>query len=66
MNSSAARLSLRISAVLMAAVVAGCAGLDAGQCRDANWYEVGYRDARYKMQSRVEVYTQQCERHGVT
>ena len=65
MNSIVARLSLRISAALAAAGLAACAGMDTGQCRDANWYELGYRDARYKLQSQVELYIQQCERHGV-
>jgi Protein of unknown function (DUF2799) len=36
-----------------------------GECRGANWYDVGYRDARYKMQSRAVQYAEQCERHGV-
>ena len=65
MNSTGALRSLRISAALAVAGLSACAGLDAGQCRDANWYEIGYRDARYKLQSQVELYTQQCERHGV-
>ena len=55
------------SAALLIAValLAGCAGMTEAQCRSANWYEVGYRDARYKMQSQTEVYAQQCERYGV-
>ena len=66
MSSTAARLSRRISALAILAGLAGCAGMDAGQCREANWYEVGYRDARYKLQSQVELYTQQCARNGVS
>ncbi len=65
MNSTGALRSLRISAALAVAGLSACAGLDAGQCRDADWYEIGYRDARYKLQSQAELYTQQCERHGV-
>ena len=46
-------------------LAAGCAGMGDTQCRDTNWYDVGYRDARFKLQSQAAVYAQQCERHGV-
>jgi len=36
------------------------------ECRGANWYDVGYRDARFKLQSQQGIYAQQCQRHGVT
>jgi len=60
-------LRLRTSGLLLAAslLAAGCAGMSDAQCRDANWYDVGYRDARFKLQSQAAVYAQQCERHGV-
>jgi hypothetical protein len=35
------------------------------ECRDANWYEVGYRDARFKLQSQDRLYVEQCARHGI-
>ena len=65
MNSIAARLSLRISALILAAASCGCAGLSDAECRGANWYDVGYRDARYKLQSQLDIYATQCARHGV-
>ena len=65
MNSIDARLSLRISAVFAVLALQACAGLSEADCRDANWYAVGYRDARYKLQSQAEVYATQCARHGV-
>ena len=57
----------RTSVLLLAAslLAAGCAGMGDAQCRDANWYDVGYRDARFKLQSQAAAYAQQCERHGV-
>jgi hypothetical protein len=63
----AAPLRRRTSGVLLAAslLAAGCAGMSDAQCRDANWYDLGYRDARFKLQSQAGVYAQQCERHGV-
>jgi len=66
MNSIDARLSLRTSAFLaLIATLAGCAGMSDAECRGANWYDVGYRDARFKLQNQAAVYGQQCERHGV-
>lgn len=34
-------------------------------CRGADWYRIGYRDAIFGMQRQDGVYAQQCERHGV-
>ena len=50
---------------ISALVSAGCAGMTPGECRDANWYDVGWRDARFKLQSQDNLYTEQCARHGV-
>ena len=56
----------RTSALLVALLpLAGCAGMSDADCRGANWYDVGYRDARYKLQSQANLYAQQCERYGV-
>jgi Protein of unknown function (DUF2799) len=66
MNSIAVRVSRKTSAlVALIAMLAGCAGMSDAECRGANWYDVGYRDARFKLQSQAAVYGQQCERHGV-
>jgi hypothetical protein len=46
-------------------LLAACAGMSDAECRTANWYDLGYRDARFKLQSQDGVYAQQCERHGV-
>jgi hypothetical protein len=34
--------------------------MDAESCRSANGYDLGWRDARFKVQSRQSVYAQQC------
>jgi hypothetical protein len=66
MNSNDALPRVRTSALLaLIATLAGCAGLGDAECRGANWYDVGYRDARFKLQSQAAVYGQQCERYGV-
>jgi hypothetical protein len=64
---TAERRCPRTSVLVVAAslLAAGCAGMGDTQCRDANWYDVGYRDARFKLQSQAAVYAQQCEPHGV-
>ena len=44
--------------------MAGCAGMDASECRTANWYDLGFRDAIFGMQRMDEVYASQCGRQG--
>ena len=66
MNSIVGHRSLRTSAWLALLALGGCAGeMTSVECSSANWYDVGYRDARYKMQSRADQYADQCGRHGV-
>lgn len=48
-----------------AAFLAGCAGMGVAECQSANWYDVGWRDARLKLQNQGSLYVRQCERHGV-
>ena len=67
MNSIDAPVSRRTSALLgLIALLAGCAGMSDAECRGANWYDLGYRDARFKLQSQAAVYGEQCERFGVS
>lgn len=42
----------------------GCAGMDASQCRDANWYDIGFRDGLSGMQRMDVAYDRQCGGHG--
>lgn len=44
--------------------LSGCAAMDAAQCRDANWYEIGFRDGLFGMQRMDAAYEQDCGRHG--
>ena len=46
-------------------LVCGCASVEAEDCRRADWYDLGFRDAIYRLQRQDEVYRVQCERHGV-
>lgn len=63
----AAPLRRRTSGLLLAAslLAAGCAGISEAECRGANWYDVGYRDARFKLQSQAGLYAERCGRYGV-
>lgn len=65
MNTISATRARFTSVLLLVALLAGCAGLSEPECRSADWYALGYRDARYKLQSQDSVYAQQCERYGV-
>jgi len=44
--------------------LAGCATMDANECRSANWYDLGFRDAMYGLQRQDEVYAFQCGKLG--
>jgi hypothetical protein len=58
-------ICVRAAVTISLSLLAGCAGMSQTECRNANWYDIGYRDARFKLQSQDSVYVQQCERHGV-
>ena len=56
---------MKILAVAVTSLsLAGCAGMDAGECRNANWYDLGFRDGILGIQRQDEVYATQCGRHG--
>jgi hypothetical protein len=47
-------------------LAAGCAGMSDTECRSANWYELGEREALvYGIQPQIDQYSYQCSRHGV-
>jgi hypothetical protein len=56
-----------ISALLVTgALLAGCASMSDVECRGANWYALGERDAlHYGLQPQIDQYAHQCSRHGV-
>jgi hypothetical protein len=55
-------LSVTVLAVALAA--AGCAGMDAGECRSASWYDLGFRDGLFGLQQQSDIYANQCKAHG--
>jgi hypothetical protein len=50
--------------LLVVVLLCGCAGLDDAGCRQADWYDLGFRDAIFGIQPQDNVYAQQCERHS--
>ena len=43
----------------------GCAVLDDAGCRQADWYDLGFRDAVFGIQRQDDVYADQCAPCGV-
>jgi hypothetical protein len=51
--------------LLGCALLCGCAALSEQECRSANWYELGERDALvYGLQPRVDQLAYQCGKYG--
>jgi hypothetical protein len=48
------------------ALLTGCAAMTDSECRSANWYALGERDALiYGLRPQIDQYAQQCGKHGV-
>jgi len=56
---------MRAFFLLLTVAVTGCAGMEAAECRGANWYDLGFRDAIFGIQPQHDLYEPQCARHGV-
>lgn len=47
---------------VLALVVCGCTTMNEGECRSADWYKVGYRDADpYGLRPQFYLYENQCK-----
>jgi len=53
------------AAPLFVLLLGACAGADPAACRSADWYDLGFRDAIFRLQPQDQVYSRQCESHGV-
>jgi hypothetical protein len=57
---------LRLGALLLAAMVSGCASLDRNECVSANWYAIGLEDgARGRPLERLGDHRRACAEHKV-
>jgi len=58
-------MRLQFSLAFVFLTLGGCAGMDAAECRGANWYDVAFRDAILGLQPQNDLYEMQCSRHAV-
>lgn len=55
-----------LAALSLTTSLAGCAGMQAGECRTSDWYALGERDALiYGLRPQIDQYAHQCAAHGV-
>ena len=48
------------------ALAAGCAGMSEAECRSANWYQLGERDALiYGLRPQIDQHAYACSKFGV-
>ena len=46
---------------LSSLLVCGCASMSESECRSADWYQLGYRDADpYGLRPQIDLYAYQC------
>ena len=68
MNSIVARCTAARTSLLIAAcaLIASCAQMNESECRAADWYQLGYRDAEiYGLRPQVDQYAYRCRAFGV-
>jgi len=66
MKLTTATRSRLTSGLLVAMLLSGCTALGDSECRTANWYEIGERDALvFGLRPQFDQYAYQCSRHGV-
>ena len=41
-------------------LLGGCAGMDQNACANADWYDLGFRDAIFGLQRQDNTYSSQC------
>lgn len=59
-------MSRALLLIVLAVSVAGCATLDESQCRQADWYDLGYRDGQAVYPpARVEDHRQACAEYRI-
>lgn len=57
----------RLSATMLLIALGGCAGMDAGECRTADWRAIGYEDGvQGRDPASFGTYRKACAEHGVS
>lgn len=54
------------AAAVLAILLCGCAGMGEADCRSADWYDLGFRDAILGMRPQDVQYADSCAQHGVS
>ena len=54
-----------LGGAVLALAMCGCAGLSEADCRGADWYDLGFRDAIFELRPQEIAYAEACSRHGV-
>jgi hypothetical protein len=55
-----------IPLMALALLAGGCMSMSDSECRSANWYDIGEREALiYGLRPQIEIYTHLCNQHGV-
>jgi hypothetical protein len=54
-----------LAAAFALLTLSGCVGMDAAECRGANWYDLAFRDAILGLQPQDELYARWCGPNGV-
>lgn len=58
--------SMRSLLLAASFLAAGCAGMSDSECRSANWYDVGEREALiYGLRPQIDQYAHQCSKYAV-
>lgn len=59
-------MSRRLGAGLFVVLLCGCAAMSDADCRGADWYDLGFRDAILALRPQDAAYADACEKYGVT
>ena len=50
----------RLARLMVCALLCGCAAMSETECRNANWFQIGKRDARMGVRPQLDNYARQC------
>ncbi len=51
--------------ILAVLLLAGCASLNEGECRQADWVEIGYQDGTRGYPDQLSHHSKACSKHGI-
>ena len=54
----------RLAPLMACALLCGCAAMSESECRSANWFQIGKRDALMGVRPQLDNYARQCAEIG--